>query len=117
MELNPKTGIDLYDTYDHVFLENVVSTQVQMRTPPEDREQENNNIEYKKFLSEVVSNNLQLDFGGVLRKYEDLIEKCLLYKPVQKTIPADIQAKILAGQQLTPEEIEILTNASNTTTT
>lgn len=117
MELNPKTGIDLYSTYDHVFLENVVSTQVQMRTPPEDREQENNNIEYKKLLSEVVSNDLQLDFGGVLTKYEDLVEKCVEYKPIQKIIPVEIQAKILTGQELTPEEIEILTNGSNTTTT
>lgn len=83
--------------------------QLQMRTPPEEREQENNNKQYKKILQEIVSVGLVLNFDGLEQTYEQIIEKCINHKPIEKkVVPQEIQAKILAGQELTPEEMELL---------
>ena len=57
--------------------------QLQMRTPPEEREQENNNKEYKRILQEIVSVGLVLNFDSLEQTYEQIIEKCLQHKPIE----------------------------------
>lgn len=81
--------------------------QMQMRTPAEEREQDNHNTEFKKILQKLVDSKQQLVFGGITTDYESLVADCITYKPIEKKVVSpEIQAKILAGQELTQEELQ-----------
>ena len=80
-----------------------------MRVPPEEREQENRNTEFKQKLQQIVDNKTKLVFGDKTTTYESLLEEIQQTKTVEKKVVSpEIQAKILSGQELTQEEIASL---------
>lgn len=84
----------------------MLEVQMQMRTPAEEREQEHNNTEYKKKLQKINDSGYVLDFGGMKKTYVEMFSFIQEEKPIEKkVIPPEIQAKLLAGIELTQEEI------------
>ncbi len=80
-----------------------------MRTPAEEREQEENNRNYKQLLQQIVDSGLTLNFGGIHKTYEEMLVHVQQEQTIEKkVIPPELQARILAGAELTQEEIEIL---------
>lgn len=83
--------------------------QMQMRTPAEEREQDNHNTEFKKKIQRLVDNNEYLVFGKITKTYESMLLFIQQQKTIEKKlIPTEIQAKILSGQELTQEELQAL---------
>ena len=102
--------MDLWREFDHVILTDMLEIQTQMRTPPEEREQDEHNRKFKIKLQTIVDSGLVMEFGSLEKTYEDMVDYCVTYKTVEKkVVPPEIQAKILAGVQLTQEELLTLT--------
>lgn len=106
VEINPSCALDLWSKYDHVLLENMLEMQMQMRTPPEEREQDNHNNTFKQKLQQLVDNNIQLVWGTKTTSYEQMLVDAQQTKTIErKIVPYEIQAKLLAGLELTQEEL------------
>lgn len=87
----------------------MLDMQMQMRVPPEEREQENRNTEFKQKLQRIVDNKTELVWGDKTTTYEALVQEVQKTKTVEKKVVSpEIQAKLLAGQELTQEELESL---------
>ena len=109
MEINPSCALELWSTYDHVLLESMLDMQMQMRVPPEEREQENRNLEFKQKLQKLVDAETELVWGADTLTYEALLKEAQQTKTVErKVVSQEIQAKLLSGQELTQEELESL---------
>lgn len=87
----------------------MLDMQMQMRVPPEEREQENHNTSFKQKLQKLVDTEIELVWGSKTATYEALLDQAQKTKTVErKVITQELQAKILSGQELTQEELESL---------
>jgi hypothetical protein len=87
----------------------MLEMQMQMRTPAEEREQTDNNKKFKNKLYKLVEDGVVLTWGSLQSTYESIVAKAQEPQTIEKKVVSpEIQAKLLAGIELTQEELQSL---------
>ena len=87
----------------------MLEMQMQMRTPAEEREQTDNNKKFKNKLYRLVEDGVVLTWGSLQSTYESIVAKAQESQTIEKKVVSpEIQAKLLAGIELTQEELQSL---------